>query len=126
MKYESLLHRLVANTDEPENDQACWPWAGRVDKDGYGRLNVRRDGRHQTVKAHREMQAVIDGEFIEIDLDPSDPFGPLVLIPVAPRDPDCTDDHLCLNRACSNPDHLERVSRVENVKRMRARVCSTS
>lgn len=29
MKYDSLFTRLIANSAEPENDQACWLWEDR-------------------------------------------------------------------------------------------------
>lgn len=122
MKYESMLHRLIANTEEPQNDQACWVWTGGCCTRGYGKLNKRVDGRHVTIRAHREMQQQVDGEFIEVHLDDEDPFGPIVLLPAPPLHPDeQTIDHLCWNTQCINPDHFEVVTRVENSVRMRAR-----
>lgn len=119
MKYESMLHRLIANTEEPESPTGCWVWKGRREPRGYGRLNVRRDGRHQKVYAHREMsRQVTGGDFIEVELVPEDPLGPIRLVPRPPRAYDCTDDHLCWNTACANPDHIEHgVTRVENTSR---------
>lgn len=117
MRYDSLFLRLVANTTEPESSTGCWEWTGRREPKGYGRLNVRRDGRHTKTYAHREMVRQVEGEYIEIHLDDADPFGPIVLIPCAPRPYDDTDDHLCWNTPCCNPDHLEPVSRAENSSR---------
>ena len=68
----------------------CWEWT-RYREGGYGRL--KRNGRH--VLAHRF--------FYEIC------FGP---VPVG-----LDLDHLCRNRWCCNPDHLEPVTRRENVLR---------
>ena len=122
MKYESMLHRLIANTEEPESSTGCWPWTGRLHCAGYGRLNARRDGRHVTLLAHREMQRQVEGEYIEIHLDDEDPFGPIILIPAAPLHTDeQTIDHLCWNNPCCNPDHFEVVTRSENSTRKEAR-----
>lgn len=121
MKYESMLHRLIANTEEPESSTGCWPWAGRREPKGYGRVNARVDGKHTKLYAHREMHRQFEGEYIEIHLDDEDPFGPIVLIPVAPMPYDVTIDHLCWNNPCCNPDHFEVVTRSENSIRKEAR-----
>lgn len=121
MKYESMLHRLIANS-EAEEDQpcACWNWTSRLHTKGYGRLNAWRDGKVVTLLAHREMHRVVNGEYTEIHLD-DDPFGPFLMIPTTPLGYDETIDHLCWNTQCINPDHFEVVTRVENSVRMRAR-----
>jgi hypothetical protein len=68
----------------------CWEWGGYVDKDGYGVLS----GKPQT-SGHRASWLIHRGDL------PDD----LVL------------DHLCRNRKCVNPDHLEPVSIAENLRR---------
>jgi len=74
-----------------ETADGCWRWTGRRDGAGYGMFwdgsRVQRSHRY----AFTEMRAEI-------------PDG-LQL------------DHLCMNRACVNPDHLDPVPQVVNILR---------
>lgn len=72
-------------------DSGCWNWSS-VAGNGYG--CVRRDDGKQ-VNAHRFIYEALVGPI---------PAG-------------CDLDHLCRNRRCVNPDHLEPVSRRENLLR---------
>lgn len=73
------------------DDNGCWVWQRMVTPSGYGRVYYRR----ATYAAHRFMYTIFKGPIPDN----------LVL------------DHLCRNRACCNPDHLEPVTISENVKR---------
>ncbi len=71
----------------------CWEWPKERDPCGYGRMGWK--GKVEFV--HRVAYEMFKGpipEGLEID-------------------------HLCSNRACFNPDHLEAVSRTENNRRKR-------
>jgi hypothetical protein len=69
----------------------CWLWQGALSKDGYGRFSFD----HTYAYAHRWAY-----EYMR---------GPI-------RD-GLTLDHLCRNRGCVNPDHLEPVTIRENTLR---------
>jgi hypothetical protein len=69
----------------------CLEWRSWVDNGGYGRITVSR----RNYAAHRVAYEVANGPI---------PDG-------------LTIDHLCRNRKCINPDHLEAVSMRENILR---------
>ncbi len=71
----------------------CWEWQGALDEKGYGRIGFK--GR--TARVHRVAFEYAGGALID----------GLVL------------DHLCCNRRCMNPAHLEQVTSRENLERGR-------
>jgi len=73
------------------NENGCWIWTGHLHKNGYGKLTWHQ----KTVTAHRLIYEYYHGQI----------------------DPSLTIDHLCRNRACCNPVHLEQVTMKENVLR---------
>ncbi len=79
-------------TDKIVKSEACWEWTG-THAHGYG-LWWDPDRKSMRV-AHRALYEKLYGEVPKtLDLD-----------------------HLCRNRGCLNPEHLEPVSRSENIRR---------
>lgn len=72
-------------------ENGCWEWVGAVNRDGYGHTKL--GGRTQTAHVYvykMTGRTIPDGMQL---------------------------DHLCKNRACCNPDHLEPVTSQENTLR---------
>ena len=74
---------------------ACWPWMGHVNRDGYGASSFVLPSGQRERTAHRIVYGLL--------------VGPI---------PDGLQlDHLCVNPPCVNPRHLEPVTLVENLLR---------
>jgi hypothetical protein len=89
--YRPVEERFWEKVNKRGPDE-CWPWTAAVGKHGYGVLGV---GPHKTTTAPR--------------------FAYELLVGPIPKG--LTIDHLCRNRLCVNPNHLEVVTRGENVLR---------
>lgn len=107
--YTNLAHRLVSNTHEPDNDQACWLWTRHTDRWGYGRLNIYVDGANVKVQAHVALWV-----WLEAAPESIEEFWTAYLMVTTSR---LQLDHCCVNPTCINPGHLELVTHAENMKR---------
>lgn len=111
MHYYRLLRNGSVETDEQPKRKAalnwhqrfwnhvnktsdCWEWTSALDNDGYGIIQLSQPVR-MNKKAHR----------ISYELS------------VGPIPEGMTIDHLCRNKKCVNPEHLEVVTGSENAKR---------
>jgi hypothetical protein len=77
--------------------EQCWEWQGTLDSYGYGvvKIGSKLDGTRRMVKVHRMAYEALQSPIAE----------GLVI------------DHLCRNKVCYNPSHLEPVTPGENSRR---------
>ncbi len=93
----TLEQRFWAKVDRRDPD-GCWEWAGaHAGGTGYAQIG----GNRRTLLAHR-----VAYEFC-----------------IGPIPPGLQVDHLCCNRGCVNPKHLEPVTSGENTRRATRYVC---
>jgi len=102
-KHMTVLERFWIRIDTSGGPQACWPWQGSKNSDGYGRFGITQ--RH-----------IIPAHVFAYDLT----YGALL--------PGFEHDHLCHtsacqlgnncpHRACCNPDHIAPNTHRENTMR---------
>lgn len=87
----TIAQRFWPKVDATAGPDACWPWAAGLTTHGYGQFTV--DSRPRL--AHRVAYELTHG---------SVPAGMDL-------------DHLCRNRRCVNPAHLDPVTRYVNIHR---------
>jgi hypothetical protein len=90
MDYMCLIYINRGTKVDPST--GCWNWTRYLDKDGYGKASWRF---YKTHRAHRVAYFSLVGDI---------PSGLQI-------------DHLCRNRRCCNPHHLELVTLADNVRR---------
>lgn len=80
----------------PEPNTGCWIWTGAISNTGYGNVSIGNiAGKQKTRNVHRLIYE----------------------LEVGPIKQGLTIDHLCRNRWCVNPVHLEPVTYRENSMR---------
>lgn len=87
----SPLSRILARSDLTGD---CWVWLGGLDSKGYGQITEYICGKPVKHQVHRYVYEQLVG-------------------PIRAE----TLDHLCSNKVCFNPDHLEPVTRIINTQR---------
>lgn len=88
-----IQQRLETRRFIDENN--CWNWTGSRFRQGYGRIVMSEDGKKRWRPVHRVAWEYYRGPIKDgLELD-----------------------HLCQNKACFNPDHLEPVTGRENIRR---------
>ena len=85
---EEYIPRFLAKVDKTAT---CWNWTATISFGGYGQFTYKS----KNWRAHRYSYSVFVGPLVE----------GLVI------------DHLCSNRKCVNPEHLEQVTQQENISR---------
>lgn len=93
-----LIERMWRHIERQPD--GCWQWTGAVRSNGYGIVSITRSS---VASTHRTMYELI----------------------VEPIPDGLQLDHLCRNRACCNPAHLEPVTPLVNVRRGRGNVIKT-
>ncbi len=92
-----VLIRFMAKTKLPKGSGGCLEWTGSKTAKGYGQIYL--DGKQ--AMAHRVAHELFIGPI---------PKGLEI-------------DHLCFNKSCVNPHHIEAVTRSENNRRAKRGMC---
>ena len=107
--------------DRSGGPDACWPYTGAINAQGYGIVNVDKRKRSETgasSRAHRVAYELAYGE-------DAIPEGFHVDHMCHWRDPTCVGGDTCLHRRCCNPRHLDAVARGENSSRTSWGACAS-
>jgi len=88
------------NIEIRDDRDGCWLWTGSCFKGGYGQFKIRKNGNVKNYRAHRWSYLHFNG--VEC---------PEVI------------NHLCENKKCVNPDHLEPSTPLKNSMYSRSKYC---
>lgn len=89
----STPQQIIDRHTMPIPECGCWIWLGSLGSGGYGLVGFKK--RNTSQVAHRFVYESIKGPIPEgLELD-----------------------HKCRVRSCVNPDHMEPVTRLENIRR---------
>lgn len=89
------------NSKIDKKDNGCWEWLGYKNERNYGTFPLRNHSSgKETWITHRLSYLLFVGRIKK----------------------DFQIDHLCMNKSCVNPDHLESVTAKENTRRYKATV----
>ena len=91
MKQETIDKKISKFWDKVEKTGYCWNWKGSINSWQYGQVRIN----NRYWRVHRLAYTLLVGEI---------PQSKVL-------------DHLCRNRICVNPNHLEPVTNKENVLR---------
>lgn len=91
MKSIEELPERIRKKIRVDDDTGCWRWIAAIDRHGYGLIQIK----NRVWRSHRAVYEAAVG-------------------PIAAG---LCCDHLCRNRWCCNPKHIELVTRVENTMR---------
>lgn len=89
------LPKIIRSKISIDPKTGCWNWKGNINGTGYGRVWIK--GQRQM--AHRVVYRLLKGNIGNKQLD-----------------------HICCNRKCVNPNHLQPVTAKENCRRRNYRM----
>lgn len=84
-----VIERILQKISVTDSD--CWEWQGSLSTYGYGIIIID----YKQIRVHRFIYEYYHGQIC----------------------PDLVIDHLCRNKKCSNPIHLEQVTNRINIQR---------
>lgn len=104
MTKPTQAERFWAKVDRSGGPDACWPWTGFIDREGYGLIRLG----DTSVTSSRLAWTLTNGvnpEGLEVDHECHN------------RDIACEGGVTCPHRRCCNPSHLDAVTHSVNMRR---------